>query len=304
MLFPGIKKLGKELNLKRTDSEVVGLIKNCFVKMYDGRNMKILELYVPEMDDDDKNNIIKKLEARKIKKYEWVSSGVKIIFIETVVPYSIKKIKELLDELVNYFNNKYPAQKPKCQHCGQQNETDIYCINDASLLICNDCYNKAERAAQNENMEQNNIKGNYLFGFIGALLFAVPGILLTVLFLVYLNRLAAVSAVAYISLGIIGYVKFKGKKSPAGAVIVIIAALLMVGVGVIAAYAVLIFKELKEINFDSLIFLFKVPEIQKELVTNLILSYIVSSMFIFFKFYQIFKEWKNKKSIQKPREIL
>jgi hypothetical protein len=214
MLWPGIKKLGKELNLKRTDSEVVGFVKNCFVKMYDGRNMKILELYVPEMSDDDKNNIIKKLESRKIKKYEWIPNGVKIVFIEIFVPYSLKKIKELLDECINYFSNKYPTQKPQCQHCGQLNETYIYCINNVSLIICKDCHNQLEKTTQNENLEQQNVKGNYLLGFTGAILFAIPGILLTVLFFVFLESLAAFSAIVYIYLGTIGYKKFKGKISP------------------------------------------------------------------------------------------
>ncbi len=36
MLWPGIKKLGKKLHLKRTDSEAVGMVKNCFVRLYDG----------------------------------------------------------------------------------------------------------------------------------------------------------------------------------------------------------------------------------------------------------------------------
>jgi hypothetical protein len=299
MLWPGIKKLGKELNLKRTDSEVVGLIKNCLVKMYDGYNMKVLELYVPEMDNDDKNNIIKRLETRKIKKYEWVPNGVKIIFIEIIIPYSLKKIRELLDEFINYFSNKYPAQKLQCQHCGQQNETGIYCINNVSLLICNDCYNQIEKNIQNENIEQQNIKGNYLLGFIGAILFAIPGILLTVLLFVFLKSLAAVSAVVYIILGIIGYKKFKGKISPVGAVIIIIAALIMVAIGVITAYSVLILRELEVINIDVLIYVLKMPDIQKELITNITLSYIVSGFYFIFQLNTMLKEWKNQKSIFK-----
>jgi hypothetical protein len=304
MLWPGIKKLGKELNLKRTDSEVVGFVKNCFVKMYDGYNMKILELYVPEMDDDDKNNIIKKLEAMKIKKYELVSSGVKIIFIERLIPYSMKKIRGLLDEFVKYFSYKYPAQRPKCQHCGQQNETKIYCVNDVSLLICNECYNQIAKTAQNENTEQQNTKGNYLSGFIGAVLFGLPGILLTVLFFVFLESLAALSAVVYISLGIMGYKKFKGKMSPAGVVVIMIAALIMVALGVITAYSVLIFREIKEVNISALIYFLKMPEIRKELTVNLVTSYIVSGFYFVFQFITMFKEWKNQKSINKPREIL
>ncbi|MDR2717587.1 MAG: hypothetical protein LBB89_05940 [Treponema sp.] len=316
MLWPGIKKLGKELNLKRTDSEVVGFIKNCFVKMYDGRNMKIMELYVPEMDDDDKNYIIKKLESRKIKRYEWCPNGVKVIFTEIFAPYSMKKIKELLDELINYFSNKYPAQKPQCQHCGQHNETDIYCINDASLLICNDCHNKIKKTTHNENLEQQNIKGNYLWGFIGAILFAIPGILLTVLFFVFLESMAAVSAVIYIILGTIGYKKFKGKISPVGAVIIIIAGLIMVAAGITISYSVVILreisKELEIINFDMFMDAVKIiskailemPEMQKELLKNIILSYIVSGFYFVYQLNKMVKEWKNQKSVDKPREIV
>jgi hypothetical protein len=315
MLWPGIKKIGKELNLKRTDSEALGFIKNCFVKMYDGYNMKVLELYVPEMDNDDKNNIIKKLEARKIKKYEWVSNGVKVIFTEIVIPYSVKKIRELLDELINYFSNKYPAQKPQCQHCGQQNETDIYCINNAALLICNDCYVQIEKNTQNENLEQQKIKGNYLLGFIGAILFAIPGILLTVLLFVFLQSMTAVSAVAYIILGIIGYKKFKGKISPVGAVIIIIAGLIMVAVGITISYSVAILREISKdleiINFNILVdvlriifkSIFELPEVRKELITNIVISYIVSGFYFAYQLNQMVKEWKNQKSIHKPREI-
>ena len=304
MLWPGIKKLGKELNLKRTDSEITGKVKNCFVRAYDGHNKKELELYVPEMDDDDKNNIVTKLESKKIKKYEWLSNGVRLTFVELVRPYSIKKIREILEELVNYFSNKYPAQSPSCQHCGQQNETDVYCVNNnASLLICNDCYRQMERDIQNENTENKNTEGNYLMGFIGAILFAIPGILATVLIFVFLDRLVAISALIYIILGIKGYKTFKGKISPVGAVIVIIAGLIMVALGVIAAYSVVIFRELEMINFSLLIYILKMPDVYKELIYNIALSYLVSCLYFVFQLNQMLKEWKNQKSIQKAREI-
>jgi hypothetical protein len=316
MLWPGLKKLGKELRLKRTDSEAVGIIRNCFVKMYDGNQIKVLELYVPELDNDDKNNIIKSLEANKIKKYEWLPNGIKIIFIEIILPYSTEKIKNLLDEFVKYFSNKYPGQKLQCQHCGRQDETDIYCVNNAPLLICGDCYRQIEKNIQNENAEQQNAKGNYLLGFIGAILFAIPGILLTVLLFVFLENVAAVSAIVYIILGTIGYKKFKGKMSPVGAVIIIIAGLIMVAVGVTVSYSVLVLmeisKELEIINFDILIVvlkiifknIFEMPEIRSELLANMVLSYFVSGIYFVYLLNKMVKDWKNQKSIYKPIEII
>jgi len=303
MLWPGIKKLGKELNLKRTDSEVVGIIRNCFVKMYDGNQIKVLELYVPEIDDDDKNFILKNFESNKIKRYEWLPKGVKIIFTEVFLPYSIKKIKDLLDGLVKYFSNKYPDQRPQCQHCGQQSDTEICCINNVSLLVCNDCREQIERNMQNEITEQQRIQGNYLLGFFGAILFSIPGILLTILFFVFFNSLAAISAVIYVILGIKGYKVFKGKISPVGAVIIVIAGLIMVAVGIIVSYSVFLLKEIKTIDIDVLILILKMPEIQKELISNIVISYIVSSFYFVMQLNQMLKEWKKQKSLLKPREI-
>jgi len=303
MLWPGVKKLGKELNFKRNDSEAAGIIRNCFVKMYDGSNMKVVELFAPQMDGDDKNEIIKKLDARKIKKYDWLSNGVRITFQEIIRPYSMKKIKELLDELVKYFSGKYPEQKILCQHCGEEGETQIYSLNNVSLLICDNCYRQYSRDIEKENTDHKNTPNNYLLGFIGAVLFAIPGIIVTAFFLIYLQRLAAVSALVYIFLGMLGYKKFKGKISPVGAGVILVAGILMVGIGIIAAYCVLIFKELGQINFDLLVLVLREPEVQKEIFVNIIISYLVSAIYIGVQFYQLFKDWKSVKSIQKLRDI-
>lgn len=307
MLWTGLRKLGKELDFERTDSEAAGMLKNCFVKMYDGKNLKAVELYTPQMEDDDKDYIVKKLEANKIKKHEWQQNGIKIEFAEYFIPYSISKIKDLLNELVNYFAVKYPAQKPPCQHCGLQNKTEIYDLNNVSMLICNDCYKHFEKTIQDENAEREYIPNNYLRGFIGALLFAIPGILLAVLLFVFLNSLAAVSAIAYIFLGILGYKKFKGKITPVGAIIIIIAGLIMVGIGTTVAYSVyilqLLYKEIGFIYIDRLFEVLKMPEIQKELMTNIVISYLVSGIFFALQLNNMLKEWKGVKSIKSLRKI-
>ena len=220
MLWPGIKKLGKKLGLKRTDTEVAGVIRNCFIRMYDGYNKKVLELFAPKIDNLDRKNIIERLEANKIKKYEWLVNGVKITFQEILKPYSMGKIENLLQELVEYLSDKHPDHKLKCQKCGEPKESDTYCVNNTAMFICNGCFSEIESNINNENMELQYIPNNYLRGFTGALLFSIPGILLTIIFLVFLNRLAAVSALVYVILGIKGYKKFKGKLSPFGAFII------------------------------------------------------------------------------------
>jgi len=303
MLWPGLKKLGRELGFRRTNSEVVGTLKNCFIKMFDGNNMKVLEIYSPQVDDTDKAQIEGIIKENKIKKHEWLDNGVRIIFYEYFRPYSIVKIKNLLYVLVEYFSRKYPEGIPQCNNCGIQKEADVYSIGNTSKYVCADCLKRLERDLNNEYWEYQQLPTNYFTGFIGALLFAIPGIIITILFFIFLNRLAAVSTLLYIILGMKGYKAFKGKITPIGALIVIVVGLIMIGIGITIAYSFFIFKEMKTINMDLLIQILKMPEIQKELRMNIILSYIVSSFFIVFQIFQMMKEWRFIKKIQKARDI-
>jgi ferredoxin len=307
MLWPGIKKLGKELQFRRTDSEIVGIVENCFVKMYDGKNMKILELYVPELDDLDKENVINKLQLNKIKNYTWVTGGIKIVFPEYFRPYSIKKIMSILNETVSYFSKKYPNSSPRCHKCNTQKKSDVYCIGTESMYLCDDCLRECENNMHETSFAYHQIPTNYFSGFIGALLFSIPGVILTIILFVFLNTLGAISSLLYVVLGIKGYKKFKGKITPFGAFIIIGIGLIMTGIGVITAYSIFIlreiFKEINTVDFGMLIEIFKLPEIQKELTQNLALAYLVSGIFFILQFFQMKKDWNYKFDIQKPREI-
>jgi hypothetical protein len=303
MLWPGIKKFGKELGLKRTNSQVVGTLKNCFIKMYDGNNIKVLEIFPPEMDDTDKEHIVNILNQNKIKKNEWQDNGVKIIFQEYIRPYSIVKIKNILFAIVEYFEQKYPDKIPGCHKCGNQRESDVYDIGNTSIFLCPDCLRKYKTDLDNKYLEYQQLPTNYLSGFFGALLFSLPGIVVTVLFFVFLDRLAAISALLYVVLGIKGYKTFKGKISPFGAFIIIAVGMLMVGIGTLVAYSVLIFKEIKMFNIDILMEILKMPEIQRELWINIVISYVVSGFFIVFQLFQMIKGWKFSKIIEKAKNI-
>jgi len=303
MLFSGIKKIGNELHLKRTNSEVVGMVRNCFVKLYDGPNMKVLELFVPEINDSDKEYIMKMLETSKVNTHEWLEYGVKITFNEYFFPYSIQKIKNILLDLSEYFFSKYPNQKLHCQKCGTSKELEIYCIDSKSVAVCEDCYKTVENEINEKNLENIYTPTNYLQGFLGSLLFSIPGICVTVLLFVYLNALSAISSILYVILGIKGYKKFKGKISQIGVIIIIISTVIMVGLGIIVAYSVFILKEIKTIDIEMLLYILKMPEIQKEIIQNLALSYVLSGIYLVIQGIHLMKEWKTEKAVQKVRDI-
>jgi hypothetical protein len=57
MLWPGMKKLGRELYLKRTNSEIVGMMKICFVNIHHDEGIGVLEIHSPKIDYVDRENI-------------------------------------------------------------------------------------------------------------------------------------------------------------------------------------------------------------------------------------------------------
>lgn len=304
MLWPGLKKLGKELQLKRTNSEVVGEAGNCLVKLYDGANMKVLEIFAPELGEGDQKVVTEKLNVYKIQKFEWLPKGVKIIFPEYFHSYSIKKIRSVLDDLTEYFRGKYPGQRPSCQKCGLSKPVEAYSLGTGSLFMCSDCLQETENSLSSECLEYDRQPNNYLAGFTGALLFSIPGIIVTTLFFVFLERLAGFSAVLYVILGIKGYKQFKGKISPFGAFLIVAAAVIMTGLGIVIAYSVAILKELETVDLNILLLILGMPEIQRELVQNILTGYAVSGIYLVVQLAQMTKEWNVQKIPLKAQDIL
>ena len=303
MLYPGVKKLGKELGFKRTNNEAVGMMRNCFVKLYDGRNMKLLEIFVPQIFDADKEQIEEILKQDKVKRYEWFNNSIKITFPEYFRPYSMSKIKNILISITDHFYRKYPEEIPQCHDCGEQKRAEAYYIGNVTKFLCSDCFRTAERTTNEKFNEYQQEPNNYFRGFIGALLFAIPGILVTILLFIFLERLAAISALLYIVLGMKGYKLFKGKTTPLGALIVILTGILMIAVGIIITYSVFIMKEIKTTDLNLVILILKVPEIRRDIILNIGLSYVISAFFIIVQLIQMMKEWRFLKNIQKAGEI-
>jgi len=303
MLWPGIRKLGKELGFKRTNSEIVGKLKNCFIKIFDGNNMKVLEIFKSEMDEQDKEYIINILKQKKVKKYEWITNGVRIIFSEYIRPYSIVKIKEILFILIDYLEQKYYDIIPICHRCSIEKEADVYFIGNISKYLCYDCFKTYEKELNNEYCQYKQLPTNYFSGFIGALLFSFIGIMVTVLLFVFFQRLAAICGLLYIILGIKGYKVFKGKMTPIGALIIISVGLIMISVGTFFAYSVMILMELKTTDINILKTILNIPEVKNELKLNIILSYVISGFFIILQLFTMLKDWKFQKNILKARDI-
>ncbi|MDR2133029.1 MAG: hypothetical protein LBP30_06760 [Clostridiales Family XIII bacterium] len=306
MLWPEIRKFGKEFGLKRTGSMVLGEVKNCFVRVYEDDG-KVLEVLSPEMDDEDKEAISNILKQNKVKNHELSEDGIKIKFTEIVRSGAIGKIRIVMAGVTEYFERKYPGEKPRCQRCGLKKDAEAYCVGGESPYLCHGCLKAVENELNKANLEYQEQPGNYLRGFVGALLFSLPGIAVTALIFIFLDRLAALSAALYIFLAVKGYRVFKGKISPVGAVFVTAVGIIMTGVGVVAAYSaevlLYVWEEWGVFQLDILPPLFALPDAQREILANLVGAYLVSFVYLAIWLHQMAKEWKFSAVVQKPRNI-
>ncbi|MDL2229190.1 hypothetical protein LJC14_02960 [Treponema sp. OttesenSCG-928-L16] len=300
MVWLGIKKLAKQLGLQEAGPEAAGVTGNLFIKLADRTGMKTLEIVFPEFSEEDQEALAALFKEQKIKEYTFGEKNVSLIFREQFVPYSIKKINEHIDAVKEYFERTYPGTKQKCQHCNELKEAQVYYTKDGSLYLCEKCFYNCERDIQEEERQRSYEPNNYLRGFIGAFLFSIPGILVTILFFNVLETIAAVSAIVYILLARTGYKKFGGKQNIAGSIIVNTTGILMTVAGIVVSYTILIYTVAE--SLDLVWEVYKFPEVQEELLRNILVALIVSLIYVVINAVRMSKEWSGIK-IKKGREL-
>jgi hypothetical protein len=67
----------EEIRFKKTDTEVLGFVKNIFVKIADRREMKTAEIIFPDfpdIDENDKAYIVELFGENNVKEYNWINN--------------------------------------------------------------------------------------------------------------------------------------------------------------------------------------------------------------------------------------
>ena len=290
MLSLGVKNIGKHFGLERSDSMVVGLVNSTFVRLYTGRSCKILLMSfqrITELDKVDMQNILSKY---KIKKIKWDENVLSINFIEIIKPYSIKKIIEIINLISGYVFNKYPDEQMKCPSCNSVKEGELYSLKDNCFYLCKDCYSKTNLQLQDEKVTWAHLSNNYILGFFGALVFSIPGIIITALCFIFLERIAALSAILYVFLAIKGYSFLKGKVTKVGAVIVNSVGILMTCIGIYISYILNILYKTR--SYEHILDIIKTDKAVREIQLNIIIALIISSFYLIYNTICMMKEWK------------
>ena len=302
MVWLGIKKLAKELNFQLAGSEAAGIVGNLFITLADRSGMKTMRIVFPELKEEDKNELIAIFKDQKIKRYTFDGNKVDIIFLEKLKPYSVKKIKEHIRIIQEYYSKRYFNAKHKCHQCNEIEDASVYYGNEGAIYLCKSCFSNLEHNIEKENREKSYEPNNYIQGFLGALLFAIPGILVTILCFNVLERLAAISAVAYIYLAQKGYLKFGGKHNLTGAIIINLTGIIMIVIGVITAYTILIYQAVGSPDLNLIREVYENPEVQKDLVINIVKAIGISLIYIVVNIKQMAGTWSADK-IKKGEKI-
>lgn len=220
MIFPKAKKIAKELDWHKTKNGVFGLYKGYFFNVGDGSLLsnpqyKFVTATTDTLTEEQKFQIKTELDAnKKVLKFSNFEIGDNYIFVqflENLTYTKLKTVYSLFDFLVDLFKKLNITEQNKCHNCGTKNNIKYYDLNDSGVILCNTCFGQTENSFYEFERERISEEKNYLTGFLGSLVFSIPGIIAWVLIAVYLERLASAMAMVIAFLGLKGYNYFKGR---------------------------------------------------------------------------------------------
>lgn len=219
MIFPKAKKIAKNLGWYKTKDSVFGLYKGYFFNVSDTSlittpQFKLVTATTGSLTEEQKLHIKTELNTNKKKlkftHFEISDHAIFFKFVENVTLTQLKTVYALFDFLVDLFKKLNLPEQDQCHSCGQDQRINYYDLNDTGIILCDSCFSQEDRRFYEIEKERISKEKNYLTGFLGALLFSVPGIIIWVLCAVYFERLASGLAFVIAILGILGYDYFKG----------------------------------------------------------------------------------------------
>ena len=309
MISPGLKKLSKQYGFKNNGTFIYGMVKNSYVVAFDGNNRKNVWFRFPgQLDEGDKIKIEswkRKGYAKEIIFLDDSAISVEMNFIEHIIPFNIKKIKEVIDDIANYIFNKYPEGKILCSEddCSADAVT-IYTIGGLPLPLCRVCAENLRTRTESLYKEEKAENNNYIKGIIYALFFCIPGILYNILFGM-LGKITGICGAAYYGLAREGFLEAKGKFNKIGIALVSVVSLLFSVFGAYVSYFAYVikkiitqseikssaFKKAAEIAFKIM----RIPEVKKEITANIHMSLVFCGIAIIIFMIKDFQEVKKIK---------
>ncbi len=287
MIFPKTKKIAAENNWHRTDNTVFGLYKNYFFTIGDSSllsspNYKYIIAKVDHLTQAQKleisNALLKNKSELKFTQFEFRDDkSLTLFYHETFGFTKIALLYQMLDFLSGLFSLLGFESMLKCHISGETNDLQYYTVNGEGMILSKKTAFGLEKELEALRHQHEISNKNYFGGFLGSILFSLTAVILWVFIAVYFNRLA--SGVAFIIgfLGLKGYKYFKGKSGKYSGIILIFSNIIVVLISSYLTVIYLLFQQSQDFSF-AINELNNNQEVRKYFFTNLIISFIISSL--------------------------
>ncbi len=252
MIFPKVKKLAKELDWHKTNDAVFGIYKGYFFNVANSSllsnpQFKFVTVTTDNLTEAQKQQIKSALdfnkENLKFTTFEISDNSIFFQFAENLTSTKLKTIYALFDFLVDLFKSLNIPEQNKCHNCGSTQNNNYYDLNDTGIILCNTCFNKTASSFNEIERKRISEEKNYLTGFLGSIIFSIPGIIAWVLIAVYLERLASAMAMIIAFLGLKGYDYFKGRHGKMTKFIIVLTNIVSIIIANVTTVIALLVKE-------------------------------------------------------------
>lgn len=221
MIFPKAKKIARDLAWHKTDNGVFGLYKGYFFNVSDASLMsspqyKFVTATTDNLTEGQKQQIVTELVKNK-KKLKFTGLEIRdttifFQFVENLIPTKLKTVYSLLDFLVDLFKKLNIPEQNKCHSCGTDQRISYYNLGDNGVIFCDSCFHQTNNKFYEIEKERISKEKGYLTGFLGTLIFSIPGIILWVLLAIYVGKLASGMAFILAFFAFMGYNLLKGRE--------------------------------------------------------------------------------------------
>ncbi|MBK7690107.1 MAG: hypothetical protein IPJ31_02975 [Bacteroidetes bacterium] len=306
MIFPKAKRNAKELGWHKTKDSVFGLYKGYFFNIADASilsnpQFKLVVVTTDSLTNEQEFQIKTKLDVNKknlkYTSYEIGDNSILFQFAENFTFTKNKTVYNLFDFLVDLFKEMNLLEQNKCHTCGSNQEINFYDLNDTGIILCNTCFQQMENNFYEIECERILEEKNYFAGFLGSIVFSIPGIIAWVLLAVYLERLASAMAMILAFLGLKGYDYFNGQHGKLTKYIIVFTNIVSILIANVTTVIALLIKEGLTVN--QAVAEFQLSQTTKDTLNqNIIISFVLA----FFVWVWLLFVLKDKKLSVKPAD--
>lgn len=219
MIFPKAKKIARDLGWHKTNHKVFGLYKGYFFNVSDASiihtpQYKYISVTTGNVTEEQRQQIKTELtnnrKRLKFSQFEIRENTIYFKFTENIMPTKISTVYVLFDFVADLLKKLNIPEQNKCHGCEKNQRFDYYNLNHTGVLFCDDCFKQTNDKFHEIEKERISKEKNYLAGFLGAVVFSIPAIILWVLLAVYLGEISSGMAFVIALLGFLGYDYFNG----------------------------------------------------------------------------------------------